>query len=318
MNKPELISAYCLSYQNWTVIPHQIEEDFKEMRDMGFNAVDLSFSESEFQYARRTFDLQIRIAKAAGLKVNVIPSRWGGRFAGAPLMPSIWLSRNPQDALLGYFTVACIESPAFRDWFRERLETLLTDYDVDGIIWDEPKDIDFISRHPETIKKFGENPTRENMMDSFAEFLGEMSEFCFELRPGIKQTLFVQNSDSEYFTRKASQIKTIHYHGYDGNLSRQSFFREEPQWHKNRIDDVWTRTLAECGATGKKSFALVENMLMPSAAMAEFDENFKKYLSGPLPDHLAIYYYAHNNEDPEAVHEIVKRHMSKLLGKRKP
>jgi hypothetical protein len=47
-----MISAYCLAYQNWTVVPHQIEESFADMADTGFDAVCLSFSESEMSYAR--------------------------------------------------------------------------------------------------------------------------------------------------------------------------------------------------------------------------------------------------------------------------
>ena len=42
-----MVSAYCLDYHNWVCIPRHIREDFAEMKDMGFDAVDLSFSESE-------------------------------------------------------------------------------------------------------------------------------------------------------------------------------------------------------------------------------------------------------------------------------
>ena len=311
-----IVSAYCLGYQSWTVVPHQMEEDFKEMRDMGFGAVNLSFSENELKYARRAFELQVRLAHAAGLKVNVIPSRLGGRFAGAPFMPSVWLAQNPQYALYskpGALPVACVESPAFRAWVREFMETLLRDYELDGIIWDEPKSHGLISRHPDTIAKFGEHPTEENMIDSFVEFLEEISGFCRELRPGMRQTMFVQKNYNPYFTGKAARIESLDYFGYDGNMARQSVFQEEPRWHKYRLEEVWERTVAECAQTGKKSFALVENMLMPSAAVDEFEENFERYLSRYTPDHLAIYYYAHNNEDPERVHAAVKRLMKKYL-----
>ena len=57
-----MISAYCLDYHNWVCIPRHVREDFKEMREMGFDAVDLSFSESEMMYARRTFEILVEIA----------------------------------------------------------------------------------------------------------------------------------------------------------------------------------------------------------------------------------------------------------------
>lgn len=84
MSRKKLLTAYCLSYGNWTVIPRQWAESFGEMSDLGFDAVALSFSESEMRYARRTFEMQIAAAHQAGIKVFVIPSRIGGRLAGAP------------------------------------------------------------------------------------------------------------------------------------------------------------------------------------------------------------------------------------------
>ena len=77
MIREKLLTAYCLSYGNWTVIPRQWTECFGEMSDLGFDAVVLSFSESEMRYARRTFEMQIGVAHKAGLKVFVIPSRIG-------------------------------------------------------------------------------------------------------------------------------------------------------------------------------------------------------------------------------------------------
>ena len=96
-----MVSAYCLDYNTWVCIPKHVEEDFKEMADMGYDTVCLSFNESDMVYARRTFEILVTIAHKCGLKVHVIPSRIGGRFAGAPLMPSMWLAKNPQYCATG-------------------------------------------------------------------------------------------------------------------------------------------------------------------------------------------------------------------------
>ncbi len=63
----------------------------------------------------------------------------------------------------------------------------------------------------------------------------------------------------------------------------------------------------------KKTFALVENMLMPREDHEVFEENFPHYLKNCHPDHLAVYYYAHNVDDPEALHQIIKKAMKKYL-----
>ena len=97
------------------------------------------------------------------------------------------------------------------------------------------------------------------------------------------------------------------------DLAQQSFFHEAPHWTKYRLESVRERTCAECRAAGKKTYALVENMLMPASAIPDYERNLDAYLQGPLPDHLALYYYAHNNEDPKRVHAITRRLMQQHL-----
>ena len=310
-----MISAYCLDYNNWTCIPRHVKEDFKEMADMGFDAVDLSFSESEMMYARRTFEILVDMAHKEGLKVNVIPSRIAGRFAGAPLMPSLWLCKHP-DLWISkdyYFPVGCLESLEVREWIKAYMKTLITDYDLDGIIWDEPKAPTMISHHPDTIKRFGENPTKEDMAVGFCEFFNEITDYCHTLKPELVQTLFCIKTEETFFTEAISKTKNITYFGYDGNLGKQRRFREEIKESKYRIESAWERTVKECTEAGKKTFALVESMHMPREEHENFEKNLNAYLEHYHPDHLAFYYYAHNADDPEGLNEIFKRSMKKYI-----
>lgn len=309
-----MLTAYCLSYGHFTVIPKQWHESFSEMRDMGFDAVALSFSESEMRYSRRTFELQLKAAHQCGLKVFVVPSRLGGRFAGAPLMPSIWLTMHPEFQVPGHPDLACVEAEAFREWIKGFMSELMNDYELDGLIWDEPKRSGLISGHPATIQKFGHMPTTEEAQDSFADFLRDLTECCLEINPRLIVTMFNSATAPEYFTAKASRIPCLEYCGYDGNCCEQSFFKDPPAQHKYLLYDKWERTLRECSAAGKKTFALVENMLIPESEHEVFRENLDKYLRNIRPDHLALYYYAHNNECPEGVHLITKGLLKKYYG----
>jgi hypothetical protein len=312
-----IVTAYCLSYGHWTVISHQLAESFADMVDCGFNAVALSISESEMVYSRRAFEIQVDLAQKAGLKVFVIPSRVGGRFAGAPLSPSLWLSQHPEACVPDHiaFTgpIACLEHEPFREWMREFMTMLVSDYPIDGIIWDEPKDEQLISRHPDTLAVFGDNPTAEQMEDGFVDFLADLTCHCLDLRDDLTITLFNQLFSTERFTQATCAIPGIDYAGYDGNLCKQSMFHEEPEWRKYRIETAWDRTVDECASTGRKTFALIENMLMPASASDDYEANLDAYLASYKPDHLAIYYYAHNNEDPHRVHTITRAAMHKHL-----
>ena len=307
-----MISAYLLDYNTWVCIPRHIEEDFAELKAMGVDTVCLSFSENDMHYARRTFEIIIEIAHKAGLKVFLIPSRIGGRFAGAPLMPSIWLAENPQYNLQTYwFPIACLEAPEVREFFKNFMKTIITEYDIDGIVWDEPKGVQEISHHPATIALFGPNPTPEDMIVGFCEFFEELTAYCHELNPNLVQTLFCQKTNPTDFTERISKTKHITYFGYDGNLCQQRVFKEPIAPTKYRLESCWERTVTECAAGEKKTFALVESMHMPREEHKAFEEAFDAYLTNYHPDHLSIYYYAHNADDPEGLQDIIRRTMQK-------
>lgn len=308
-----MISAYCLDYNTWTCIPHHVKADFQALREMGVDTVCLSFSESEMAYSRRTFEILVELAHKAGLRVFVIPSRIGGRFAGAPLMASLWLGQHPEYRVPDeyWLPVACIECEEVRAWIRGFMRTLIEDYAIDGIVWDEPKAPTLVSHHPATIAKYGPEPTEQDMSDSFCEFMAELTAYCHELNPRLVQTLFCEKTDPEFFTRAVSKTPHIDYFGYDGNLSKQRYFKEPIQSAKYRIEDAWERTVSECAAAGKKTFALIESMLMPREEHAGFAKAFDNYLQNYHPDHLSIYFYGHNADAPEELNEIITRTMKK-------
>lgn len=313
-----MISAYCLDYNTWVCIPHHVREDFQKMVEMGIDTVCFSFSENDMSYARRTFEILVDLAHEAGLKVFVIPSRVAGRFAGAPLMPSIWLVQHPEYQVPDdyWLPTACIECEEVRTWMKEFIHTLVTEYAIDGIVWDEPKAPVLVSHHSATIAKYGPEPTEENMAESFCEFLAELTTYCHELNPNLVQTLFCQKTEPEFFTQMVSKTPYIDYFGYDGNLAKQRVFKEPIHEAKYRIEDVWDRTVSECEAAGKKTFALVESMFMPREEHENFEKAFDNYLTNYHPEHLSVYFYAHNADDPEGLNDVVTRVMKKHFGRK--
>lgn len=312
-----MVSAYLLDYHNFVCIPYQIEENFKEMVDIGYDSICLTFSESEMRYSRRSFEIIVDLAHKCGLKVNVIPSRIAGRFAGAPLMPSVWLCEHPEFALPDtyWLPIGCLEVPETAQYVKNFMSVLINDYDLDGIIWDEPKGATLISHHPATIAKYGENPTEKDMAQSFFKFFDEITAHCHKLNPNLVQTLFCMGTEDEYFTSNMAKNPYIKYFGYDGNLCKQRIFHEESKWTKYRIESVWERTVKECKDAGKGTFALVETMCTPREEHENFAANFENYLQNYHPEHLSVYYYAHNCDAPVELQEIIKRLMKKYIAK---
>lgn len=124
-------TAYAIGMGAATPSPQHRRDAFREMRDSGFDAVALSFSEGDVLLSRRDFDMHINEAHAAVLKVHVVPSRLGGRFAGFPLA-SLWLAENPASQLPENADLACVEDPKFREWTGDFIRMLFSDHEVNG------------------------------------------------------------------------------------------------------------------------------------------------------------------------------------------
>lgn len=307
-----MVTAYCLSYGNWTVIPHQWDECFGELSGLDYDAVALSYSESDDVYCQRTFEAQIHTAHKHGLKVFAIPSRLGARFAGAPMMYSRFLTEHPECQIPTHPHYACLESQRFLDWIRAFIRKLVSQFEIDGLVWDEPRGMEIVSTHPDTLNFYGRLQTVEEAQDRFLWFLETLMNDADEIRPGLIQTIFNQKTTPEYFCKKSASLPLLDYYGYDGTLSDQSFFHEPKFHNKYQIFEIMERMRKEVNG---KSFCLLENILLPNSAIAEFEENLERFLSTESVDQLCLYYYGHNNEDPERVQKITNSLLSKYISR---
>ena len=154
------------------------------------------------------------------------------------------------------------------------------------------------------------------MVDSFCEFFADLVKSCHELTPSLIQTLFCQATEEPAITRRLAKTPYLNYFGYDGNLSKQRVFHEPMAETKYRIEECWDRTVRECEEANIGTFALVESMCMPREEHDNFERSFDNYLTRCKPDHLSVYYYAHNADDPEGLNDIIRRTMKKHFVKR--
>ena len=282
------------------------------MREVGFDAVDLSFCESEAVYSMRTFEQQVNLAHKQGLKVFVIPSRFGGRFAGAPLMPGYWLAQHPECQVPGHPLLGCLESPAFLEFSEGFIRKIAASFEIDGIIWDEPKYADVISLHPDTLRKYGGAPTRENMFSSMMEYLTRLTRTAKEIRPDLSMTIFNMPHTSPDFTKQCSRIPGIYFTGFDGTCCEQSYFHETPRRVKPTVRQMWNRTCEEaCGGGG--TFSLIENILIPDSELEAYEKELLLTLREVRPDHLSCYYYGHNNESAERIQKFTMNALSEMI-----
>ncbi|MBR4662675.1 MAG: hypothetical protein IKO93_02260 [Lentisphaeria bacterium] len=305
------LSAYTLSYGNWTVIPSHWDRLFGEMRDNGFDAVDLSFSESEAMYSMRAVEQQIAMAHKHGLKVLLIPSRFAGRLAGAPFMSSPFICAHPEWALPGHPGCGCVDVPEVVEHSCRFIELLMKSFELDGLILDEPKEAETPSSHPATVARYGHPGTEEEARTSMLDYLSALIRTAKSFRKELPITIFNMPLTSPSFTTRAAALPGIDYAGFDGTLCMQSYFHEKPFRVKPTVRQLWPRIRQECaGRCG--TFALLENMLIPKSEHRVYEAELEATLAEVHPDHFACYYYGHNNEDGEYIQEITMNAIRRL------
>jgi len=98
--KKRLLNAYYFRAHMYTLVPHQIREDLRWMKGVGTQAVSVAILEQDLFAAVENIEIICNEAAKLGMDVYAVPSRWGGLFAGAPKVPSLFSVHNPQTWVL--------------------------------------------------------------------------------------------------------------------------------------------------------------------------------------------------------------------------
>ena len=144
------------------------------------------------------------------------------------------------------------------------------------------------------------------------EYISAVVETVKECRPKLQVTLFNMPQISSDFTAKSAAIPGIDFAGFDGTLCSHSYFHGETFRSKPPVRELWERakkeTAGKCG-----TFILIENMLIPGSENATYERELNETLPDLKADHLACYWYGHNNEDAEIIQKMTLDALKKYV-----
>jgi len=129
---------YGVSYFGNRILKH-VEEDMKELKEIGFDVIVHTFSENDHKFYFRTMKDIVKLTKDLGMEVWIDPWGVGGIFGGEAFSnflienPSEWQITNRGRAVGS----ACFNSPKFREYMKRWLEAAV-ETGADAVFWDEP------------------------------------------------------------------------------------------------------------------------------------------------------------------------------------
>jgi hypothetical protein len=288
-----LINCYYYAPHNHSLLQQHIQYDLDKMVSLGTDIVTFCIQEDQlFNWHSRRVRNFIKQAHNTGLKVHVIPNRWAGLLAG-------WLDGFSRWSIQNMDT--WYENPEYRmqafsdpkrhkvhEHYKKHLRALIEDFEVDGIIWDEPR------------------PYAEKEV---IEFLDQMSCFCKTIRNDLVMSIFAE-AGALHHAEWYADMKHIDYAGADGHLRSEDHIMHRMKNTIFKVHDVFTPVLNKAGI---KTFFLIEGQRHRDEDLDNYLENLERAFSLPM-DHIMFYYSAHEMSNEKE--EIFNRETWKVIARR--
>lgn len=244
------------------------------------DAVYLYASEHEIRPYGDTaiFKDALRAIHDHGLKV-IVSVGTGYRFSAVnPCTwhfshPELWLQMPRERGIAtGFWPAAveccCVNNPTFIGYAVDFYRKLLDDHEVDGIGFDEPRELPCLCEH--CRKKYRQRKGRdmsgsedrehlEFQAESLAEYLTLLSDLAKQRGKLTASVVSLQPHE-------------VHFHSLLGRIPSLDYFGIDPYWFDKPVDIVGTDTAAAkrvCDASGKRLWVVIQGFHIPSGREQE-------------------------------------------------
>jgi len=297
--------------------PTRARDVFREMRDIGADSVVICVYEQDLLRWTKDLPRLFDEAAKAGLRRYVSYGRFGGAFSGALMVPSLFTFLRPDTGIVPsdpkkatdgeadvaaseYFhRISCVNHPAFRKYMADQTHEILTTFQPDGLLFDEPKGLRLVCecKHCIAARKKDETPAEANLRFQ-VEFVRALADQAKAHRDGICTALVVGSNDDDSLASFA-RIRSLDVLG------------TEAYWVNRRKDMRWLRAwcpkeVQRLRSLGKKAQVWAGNYGLARAQQEDLAEMYR-IIADAQPDQLANFWWWRGSEDPERVMELTKR-----------
>ena len=317
--REKILNAYYFRAHMYTVVPRQVREDFKWMADVGTNAVSIAILEQDLTSAVENVAIICEAAAKVGIDVYAVPSRWGGMFAGAPKVPSVFSVLNPQTWVLKKDgkpatnsisgVISSVHYPETAEFFKTSLDKIFSLWKVKGIIWDEPKSF-IMDYSPKAVEKLGRDAPLQKHVQAVVAFYSDINKHIKQQRPDVVTNLFAYANLPDMIVDEAAKTEALDFFGCDGRPWRNEDGGQQEGAGKVLLG-AGERFLKAAKENGKKSMWLIENHNMLDADVQLLDKRMPEVLEKSV-DHLVYYYYPRNIQNPDKCMNILAKHLKKF------
>ncbi|MFU8851191.1 hypothetical protein ACNAW0_09440 [Micromonospora sp. SL1-18] len=321
----QILSAYYFRGHMYTSVPSAVRDDMAWMAQQGTDAVCIGILEQDLDAAIENVDRICTEANRVGMKVFAVPSRWGNILAGSLKVPSTFTCKNRNSWILdskgnpkntGFGMASSVHYPEVVDFFKNSVQKILTQWPIDGIIWDELKTLNTEDLSPNAVARKPPGSDATWYTDAVADFFDDVSAHAKSIKPDTAVSLFLYGDDTvknPYNVERCARIQNIDYFGCDGRPWRMSDDLGPNGDGKNPYSKVLLPNAQEfidkAHQNGKGGLVLIENFSFqpPEPYYIDLMKRTLPEVFNLRAEHVMYYYYGRSMTDPDAVMNVTAK-----------
>jgi hypothetical protein len=314
--KEKLTAAYYLRAGMFTQVPKNLKSDLDLMKKWDTDIVCISIHYLQLLRAGINVDRIVREVKDRNMQVYVIPARVAGLTAASPIV-SFFTAYHPEALSLkrdGTPNLRSTQGPIASFYHPETIQyvtnfglKILENWDVDGIVWDEPKCTWWQDFSPLALKNNPDGDFRIYIRDMAAFFSG-INQKLREKKPSLKLVLFDEAVRNDIVIEESATTTPLDYFGCDGKPWPGHLPDDGNGTPKNLFGNG-QRYLQAARKEGKGSFFLVENFNLDTRKTDLFEQYLPQVMEMDI-DMMGYYFYGSGLEQPERVMKITAKNLN--------
>ncbi|MEM6376745.1 MAG: hypothetical protein AAF705_00905 [Bacteroidota bacterium] len=317
------IAAYYLRAGMFTQNPDNLKRDLDLMQKWGTDTLCISMHYMQLKRALLNTDRIAEETRKRGMQFFIIPARVAGLTAASPIV-SFFTAYHPEALSLkkdgtphlrrNQGPIGSFYHPKTKEYVQEFVLEIIDKWDVDGLIWDEPKCTWWQDFSPLALEN--------NSSGNFRKYMQDMAEFFSKINLAIKakkQDCTIVHFDEAVrrieVVEESAKITPMDYFGCDGKPWPITFPKSNPKGTPKNLFKNGQRYLKQARSNQTGTMYLVENFNLDQ----EKNDLLERYLPEVINmdiDMLGYYFYGSGLTEPKQTMKITAKNLKKFKQKK--
>lgn len=321
-----MLGAYYFGAGYFTLVPENIRHDLDDMKSLGTDVICIGITENDIEINTGNIKFIVEESHKRGMKVFAVPSRMAGITAGQPVEPPLFGYHNPHTVAIRkdgtpvvrkrHGILSSFYHPEVKEYFVDIVGRMTDSFNIDGIIWDEPKStVPEWQDHSKLALENNPDTSFVKYMHDFADFFSEVNAKIKAKKPDLTIVHFDEACRDDTVIEVSATIQHLDYFGADGKPYPSKYSPHTGNRATKVLPHYGEKYLKAGRKNGLRTMMLVENQLLSHEEVKRMEDTFPQILEMDV-DLLIYYYYGFFNEAQDENMRVVRKFVKQFASSR--